>query len=74
MPTVEQLQDDLETLRQVRSTGALEVQYSDGARVRFRSDAELLAAMGDLERRIASATGTTPVHTIAIHSSKGLDS
>ena len=39
--------------------------------VEYRSDAELLAAIRDLERRIA-AMGAKPITTVRIASSKGL--
>lgn len=60
MPTLEQLQADRETLRQVLASGALEVQYSDGARVRFRDRDEIVATMAEMDSAITGTSGATP--------------
>lgn len=71
MATLAELQGRLETLRYIRSQGAREVQLSDSRRVRYGSDAELGAAIADLERQIAGLD-STPVTTILVAGSKGL--
>lgn len=59
MATLADLQARLEALRQVRATGRRRVEYGGGS-VEFRSDAELAAAIADIERQIATATGARP--------------
>jgi hypothetical protein len=71
MATLPELQDRLEKLRTQRASGASEVQSGDW-RVAYRSDREVAAAIVDLERQIASIT-TTPVTTILVAGSKGLE-
>ena len=70
MATVEELTAQLEKLRAVRAKGVSEAE-SDGERVRFRSDAELAAAIADLERQIASTTARSPVVRVTILNDKG---
>jgi len=57
--------DRLEALRAIRARGVLEVQQDGIGRVTYRSDAELAAAITDLERQLAaadaSATAGTPI-------------
>jgi len=72
MPTVQELQADLEQLPKGRASPALEVQFSDHRRVIYRSESELAAAIAAVERQIATMT-TTPVSTILVAGSKGLD-
>ena len=72
MIPVAELQQRLDELRRVRSEGRRSITYKSGRVVTYGSDAELAAAIGDLERQLASATGT-PVHTIRIAASKGLE-
>ena len=71
MATVADMQGRLEKLRQVRASGSREVEW-DGRRVRYASDSELAAAIADLERQIAAATGSR-IHTVRFSTSKGLD-
>lgn len=50
------LQEQLQDLQEARASGARVVQFKDGTvekRVEFKSDAEMVAAIADLERRIA---------------------
>lgn len=70
MATVAELQERLESLRAMRARGVRAVQQ-DGKRVEYSSDAELAAAIADLERQVAGGTGAR-VHTIRINASKGL--
>lgn len=66
--------DELEALRdeliRTRARGARVVHY-DGRRVEYGSDAELAAAISDLDRRIANATANQP-RSLRITSSKGI--
>lgn len=72
MPTLSELQARLETLRQHRAAGTAEVAFSDNRRVTYKSDDQMAAAIADLERQIAALT-TTPVTTIRISATKGLE-
>ena len=72
MPTVEQLEERLEAVRVARATGTLTVTFPDKASVTYKSDGELAAAEAALVRQLADASGAT-VHTIAVHSTKGLE-
>lgn len=71
MATIAEMQARLEKLRQVRGYGHREVEW-DGKRIRYASDAELAAAIVDLERQLAAASGSR-VHTVRFGASKGLD-
>jgi hypothetical protein len=72
VPTLSDLTDWLDRLRRVRASGTSEVEMSDGRRVAYRTDEQLAAAIADVERQIASMT-TTPVTSIRVAASKGLD-
>lgn len=65
---------ELETLRdalvRARAQGVRSLLY-DGKRVEYQSDAELAAAIADLDRRIAAA-GATAVKTVVFSSRKGV--
>ncbi len=63
-----QLRDALE---RARFTGTLKVKSGDDE-ITYRSDAEMKAALADLEQKIAAASGTTTVRQVRISSSKGL--
>jgi hypothetical protein len=69
--TLSELQQRLETLRERRASAVAETEY-DGRRVAYRSDAQLAAAIADLERQIAALT-TPPVTTVRVAASKGLE-
>lgn len=58
----------LEALRTARASGLRRVRFND-REIEYRSDKEIVAAMADLERRIADQTGR--VRTVRLHSSKG---
>ncbi|QJP14334.1 hypothetical protein G3545_12180 [Starkeya sp. ORNL1] len=64
------LQERLEKLRAARASGIRRLRYSDGREHEFRSDAELVAAIADLERQIGGASA--PPKLIYFNSSKGL--
>ena len=51
--TVVQLREALQVLLQTRLSGTLNVRYSDGTSITYRSDAELEAQVRYLERLIA---------------------
>jgi hypothetical protein len=72
MATVEELTAQLDALRTTRAQGAQIVRTADGRSVTYRSDAELVAAIVDIERQISAATGDVPVTTILVSASKGL--
>lgn len=65
---------ELETLRDAlirsRAQGLRSVMY-DGHRTEYATDAEMAAAIADLDRRIAVASNARP-STIAFKTSKGL--
>lgn len=60
----------LANLRALRAKGVRIVEYGE-QRVEYRSDAELAAAIADLERQIAATSGN-PVRMVRFASSKGL--
>jgi|GEM_PF-1733018 len=73
--TLTDLKVQLAQLRRIRAQGARAVEFSAGngvsRRVEFRSDAELVSAIGDVERRIASLNNTR-ISLVCIQSSKGV--
>lgn len=71
MPTVQELQARLDTLQKHRAGGALSLEVG-GKRITYKSDADMASAAADLERQIAALT-TTPVTTIRVAATKGLD-
>ena len=56
MASLAELQGRLEALRKTRASGRRRVEYGGGS-VEYRSDAELAAAIADIERQIATASG-----------------
>lgn len=65
------LQAQLDELRKARASGARSVEYDSGfdrRRVEFKSDAELAAAIADLERRLSNSK----MHTVRLWTSKGV--
>ena len=72
MPTVAELEAWAATLRTARYGGVLTVRTADGRTVTYKSDAELAAALADVERQMAGAT-TGTINTILVGSSKGLE-
>lgn len=71
------MQAQLEALRNARATGALEVSFKSGGeggserKVVYRSDAQLAAAIADLERRIGAIT-RAPIRVTYVTHSKGV--
>ncbi len=71
MPTVAELQARLDNLLAARAEGIRRVEFGD-RRIEYRSDAEMIAAIGDLERQIARQCGAVPVRMVRFSTSKGL--
>ncbi|TSE28127.1 hypothetical protein Tther_02327 [Tepidimonas thermarum] len=69
--TLEQLKAQYEALRAARFNGVLTVKAGDKW-LTYKSDAELQAALQDLEREIANAEGRRPARRIRVYASKGL--
>jgi len=55
MATVAELEARRDALQRAKDTGTLKVSYPDGSAVTYRDDAQMAAAIRDLERRIESA-------------------
>lgn len=71
MATLAELQTMRETLEKNRFGGIRE--YTIGSRrLVYQSDAEMGAALQELDRQIAALSGTQPVRTIVFRTSKGL--
>lgn len=64
------LQTQLTALQEIRASGTQTVRY-EGKEVTYRTDADIAAAIGDIERRIAAAQGQT-IRQVRFHTSKGL--
>lgn len=74
MATLAELQARLETLRVHRAAGTREVRLSEGRAVVYKTDAEMAAAISDLQQQILLAGGVSMVHTVRVAASKGLES
>lgn len=72
MATLLELLEQRQTLTEARRSGVRAVGYSDGANVQYRSDAELAAAIANLDREIATAQGRRAVSRFTFRTSKGL--
>jgi hypothetical protein len=70
MADLSQLTAWRDALMAARYQGIRTVEY-DGKRVTYATDAEMAAALGDLNRQIA-ATGPQRISVVRIQSSKGL--
>ena len=73
MPDAASLQAQLDELRNLRAGGVHRLSVSDPVSERsieYRSDAELAAAIADLERQLA-AVGAGPVRMVTFSTSKG---
>lgn len=72
--TLTDLEVQLAQLRRIRAQGTRVVEFNGGngvsRRVEFRSEAELISAITDLERRIAYLNNTR-ISQVRIQSSKG---
>lgn len=73
MATLDELRAQRDALVQTRRQGVRAVQYDDGKRVEYRSDAELAAAIAEIDREIAAALGTRRRTRFVFQTSKGLD-
>ncbi|OHV26601.1 hypothetical protein EOS93_15630 [Rhizobium sp. RMa-01] len=70
MATLSDLTVWLEALRKARASGVRSVQHGD-VRTEYRSDAELAAAIADIERQMSALQGRSG-GVVYISSSKGL--
>ncbi len=73
MATIAELLEQRVELVAARRSGVRAVGYSDGANVQYRSDAELAAAIANLDREIATAQGRRSASRFTFNTSKGLD-
>jgi len=74
MSTLAELQAQLEGLLKARATGVARVEFTSGETKRvteYKSDADMAAAIADLERRIA-ALSQPPIKQIRFTYSKGV--
>jgi hypothetical protein len=69
MPSVAELEALRDDLIRARARGTRELQMGQ-ERIRYGTDAEMAAAIADLEARIARASSTRP-HTVAFSARKG---
>ena len=70
MATVAEMQTQLDVLRKARASGVRKVEGPDNRSVEYKSDAEMAAAIADIERRITGASGR-PIRTVYFNSTKG---
>lgn len=68
--TVEQLREQLAKLQKTRASGASKIEFRDRS-TWFKTDAEMAAAIRDLEERIAKAEGVTRPTIINIRNAGG---
>lgn len=74
METLAELQAQLSKIRTARASGAARVEFVSGETRRvteYKSDADMAAAIADLERRIA-ALSRPAISTIRFNYSKGI--
>ena len=64
-------QNDLLAIKEALASGALEVQFADGKRVRYRSIAELLKAKAMIETEVATQQGRRPLRGMRLNVTKG---
>ena len=69
--TIEELKAQLDALRAARYSGMLTVKAGDKW-LTYKSDAEMQAAIHDLEREIANAEGRRSARRIRVYTSKEL--
>jgi hypothetical protein len=67
----EEMTAQRDALLAARYRGVRTVEY-DGRRITYATDAEMAAALADLEKRIATAGSGTPRRRILTSASKGL--
>ena len=70
MATVAEMQTQLDVLRKARASGVRKTEYGEKS-VEYKSDAEMAAAIADIERRITGASGR-PIRTVYFNSTKGV--
>jgi hypothetical protein len=63
-------QDDVDAIKAALATGARDVQYSDGSRVSYRSEAEMMSIMKRMQTEVAGSS-VTRVKTVRFGTSKG---
>jgi hypothetical protein len=63
-------QDDVDAIKAALATGARDVQYSDGSRVSYRSEAEMMSIMKRMQAEVAGSS-VTRVKTVRFGTSKG---
>ena len=63
-------QDDVDAIKAALATGARDVQYSDGSRVSYRSEAEMMSIMKRMQAEVAGSS-VTSVKTVRFGTSKG---
>lgn len=71
MATLSQLQEWRERLMDAKFSGVLMVQDSSGESIRYRSHAELAAALSSLDAEIRRIGGNRPSASITFNTSKG---
>lgn len=72
MATLSQLQEWRERLMDAKFSGVLIVTDSSGESIRYRSHAELAAALASLDSEIQRAGGNRPPSSIIFNTSKGI--
>lgn len=72
MATLSQLQEFRDRLVDCKFSGILQVTDSNGESIRYRSHAELAAALSSLDSEILRAGGNRPPSSITFNTSKGL--
>lgn len=72
MATLSQLQEWRERLMDAKFSGVLMAQDSSGESIRYRSHAELAAALASLDAEIRRMGGNRPSASITFNTSKGL--
>ena len=66
------LQAARDALVTARSQGVLEFRDQNGEAVRYKTDAQMAAALAALDRQIAELAGRVTPHTLTFRTSKGL--
>ena len=72
MATIDELKADLEALQKARRSGALQVTYSDGKSVRYRSYEMMKRAEKDIADDIDDLEGRTRKRVLRVSAGKGL--
>lgn len=64
-------QTDADALKAAIATGAVDVTYSDGSRVTYRSLADMRQTLALIQTDIAQTAGTRTTKTVRVNSRKG---